>query len=142
MTKKQKGGVSMKKLLFTLLLITVAATFWVRYSSLFAAESAAHGGDIVYNKPVKAVLFSHQVHVEDKGLSCEMCHAGMFETMALKAQENKDFTMGALYQGKFCGACHNGQMAFASNVRCASCHIGVKGYKRIQEKEAQKRAAP
>lgn len=86
-----------------------------------------HGGDILYTKPVKSVLFSHKTHVEQKGLTCDMCHSGAFEMQSLRAQENPDFTMESLYQGKYCGACHNGTMAFASNTRCASCHTGVKG---------------
>lgn len=86
-----------------------------------------HGGDILYTKPVKSVLFSHKTHVEQKGLTCDMCHSGTFEMQALKAQENADFKMEALYQGQYCGVCHNGTMAFASNTRCASCHTGVKG---------------
>src|SRR6266498_3564244 len=92
-----------------------------------AGENAKHGGDILYTKPVKSVLFSHKIHVEQKGLTCDMCHAGTFDMQALKAQGNHDFTMEALAQGKYCGVCHNGTMAFSSNSRCASCHSGVKG---------------
>lgn len=93
--------------------------------------------EIVYNKPVKGVLFSHKYHVGELGLSCESCHPKLFEMQALKVQENSDFNMNALYKGKYCGACHDGKMAFASNTKCASCHIGVKGLKRL-EKEAKK----
>lgn len=84
---------------------------------------------IVYDKPVRGVIFSHKTHVE-KGLACDMCHNRLFEQQAKKAQENKDFVMESLYQGKYCGACHNGSLAFASNTRCATCHIGVKGEER------------
>lgn len=90
-----------------------------------AAEN--HGGNVVYTKPVKSVHFSHKVHVEEKGLSCDLCHARNFEMQALKAQEKYDFTMKSLVEGKYCGTCHNGIMAFASNTRCAACHSGVKG---------------
>lgn len=90
---------------------------------------------IVYDKPVRGVIFSHKAHV-DKGLSCEMCHNRLFEMQAKKAQENKDFVMEALYQGKYCGACHNGSLAFASNTRCATCHIGVKGEERLKSGSA------
>lgn len=90
-----------------------------------AAEN--HGGDVVYTKPVKSVQFSHKLHVEEKGLTCDMCHARNFDMQALKAQEHADFTMKSLLEGRYCGACHNGTMAFASNTRCAACHTGVKG---------------
>jgi len=86
---------------------------------------------IVYDKPVRGVIFSHKAHM-NKGLSCEMCHNRLFEMQAKKAQENSDFVMESLYQGKYCGACHNGSLAFASNTRCATCHIGVKGEERLK----------
>jgi len=89
-----------------------------------------HGGDIHYNAPVVGVLFSHAVHVEENGLDCESCHDGLFEYEALAAQRQPDFNMQALYEGKFCGACHDGDMAFASDTRCTLCHEGVQGYNR------------
>ncbi|HEX8960756.1 MAG TPA: cytochrome c3 family protein [Geobacteraceae bacterium] len=97
-----------------------------------AGGNPQHGGEIIYTKPVKSVEFSHKTHVDKKGLTCDMCHAGTFEMQALKAQENPDFNMESLYQGKYCGTCHNGTMAFAANTRCASCHSGVKGSKIAQ----------
>ncbi|MHB8057187.1 MAG: cytochrome c3 family protein [Desulfuromonadaceae bacterium] len=95
-----------------------------------AALAATQGGEIIFEKPVKGVIFSHKAHVEVNGLSCDMCHNRLFE-MGRVAQEKADFVMESLYQGKYCGACHNGTMAFASNTRCATCHIGVKGQKRL-----------
>jgi c(7)-type cytochrome triheme protein len=92
-----------------------------------AGENTNGGGEIVYTKPVKAVLFSHKAHVEQKGLSCDLCHSQFFEMQALKVQGKTDFNMEGLAQGKYCGVCHNGTMAFSSNSRCASCHTGVKG---------------
>jgi cytochrome c peroxidase len=29
---------------------------------------------------------------------------------------------------------HNGQTAFASNTKCATCHVGVKGLERLKKK--------
>ena len=108
-------------------LVTFAATMVLTASMALAAS---HGGDIVFEKPVKGVIFSHKLHVEDKGLSCEMCHSRLFE-IGRTTQEKADFVMESLYQGKYCGACHNGSLAFASNTRCATCHIGIKGQKRL-----------
>ncbi len=87
---------------------------------------------IVFTQPLKAVSFDHKLHVEEAGLSCEDCHEELFEMEAGTTQENEDFTMEALYEGKYCGACHDGESAFASNTRCATCHIGVMGLKRLQ----------
>jgi c(7)-type cytochrome triheme protein len=100
-----------------------------------AAGSSAHGGDIIYTKPLQSVTFSHKSHVEDMGLSCDLCHSGLFEMQALKVQGKTNFTMAALAKGEYCGACHNGTMAFASTTRCASCHSGVKGGRLAQNHE-------
>ena len=88
------------------------------------------GGDIYYDQPVIGVLFSHATHVDDAGLDCESCHDDLFEMAAKTVQEQPDFNMMALSQGRYCGACHDGDMAFASNTRCAVCHVGAIGYRR------------
>lgn len=92
---------------------------------------AFDGGEIHYTKPVKYVPFSHKYHVQEKKISCDKCHSGLFELKALSAQEKPDFNMQAMYKGKYCGACHNGKDAFAANTQCARCHLGVKGYARL-----------
>ena len=61
----------------------------------------------------------------------DSCHDEIFQMESGSTEQNDDFTMQALYDGKYCGACHDGQTAFASNTRCTVCHIGVKGYDRM-----------
>ena len=100
----------------------------------YQESEEAGGPEIVYTKPVKAVLFSHKLHVKDLGLPCESCHMDIFEMEAFKSQRNPDFNMDSLYKGKYCGACHDGKIAFASNTKCATCHIGVKGLERLKKK--------
>lgn len=96
---------------------------------MVAAEDAEeHGGDIVYTKPLKAVIFSHKAHVEDIGLQCEWCHEETFEMEALAMQENTNFDMESLCNENYCGTCHNGDISFSTTTECARCHIGVKGY--------------
>ena len=96
-------------------------------------DEEAYGPEapIVFVKPVKAVDFSHKIHTMDAGLECDSCHDDLFEMEAGATEENGDFTMQALYDGKYCGACHDGDMAFASNTRCTICHIGVKGFEKL-----------
>jgi hypothetical protein len=50
-----------------------------------------------------------------------------------QAESRDDFTMAAFEQGKYCGACHDGSLAFSSNTRCTWCHIGVREHKRMEE---------
>ncbi len=88
------------------------------------ASAAGPAKGILYTQPLESVFFSHQDHVR-KGTTCATCHSGLFEMEALNAQKNKDFTMDSLYRGKYCGACHNGKKAFASDTQCARCHLGT-----------------
>lgn len=111
----------MKKLLFVIILLSLIGT------PLSADDS---GGDIHYEKPVIGVLFSHSAHVEEAGLDCDNCHDDLFEMEALAVQEEPDFNMLALSEGRYCGACHDGEMAFESSTRCASCHEGAIGFRR------------
>src|SRR5271169_2409968 len=118
----------MNKIGYSCFLIVVMAIFFNVSAKALAAEGIAGGGDIMYTKPLKSVLFSHKLHVDEKGQSCDMCHAKLFEMKALAVQGKADFNMDALYSGKYCGACHNGKTAFASNTQCARCHGGVKEF--------------
>jgi len=86
---------------------------------------------IVWTKPVKAVVFKHETHTKEAGLSCEDCHDQHFVMKTGSAEAKDDFTMASLYDGKYCGACHDGSTAFASNTRCTTCHIGVRGYAKL-----------
>ena len=96
---------------------------------------------IVWVKPVKSVVFTHKTHTMDAGLDCDSCHDDLFTMEAGAAEEADDFTMASLYDGKYCGACHDGSTAFASDTRCATCHIGVRGHARLVGGASQKEAA-
>lgn len=90
-------------------------------------------GDIIYSFPVKAVVFSHYSHVEKASIQCDTCHPAIFTTKALSVENYPDFNMKSLYEGKYCGTCHNGGYAFSSKTQCARCHIGVKGYNKVED---------
>jgi len=93
-------------------------------------ETYGPASPIMWTKPVTAVIFNHKRHTMEAGLECDSCHDGIFNMEAGSAAENDDFTMDSLYKGKYCGACHDGQTAFASSSRCTSCHIGVQAYQK------------
>ncbi len=101
-----------------------------------AYDEDAYGPEapIVWAKPVEAVVFEHKIHTMDAGLSCDSCHDDLFEMESGAAEKKDDFTMVTLYKGGYCGSCHDGSTAFASNTRCASCHIGVRGHDRLNNK--------
>ncbi len=96
---------------------------------------------VIWVKPVKSVVFEHKVHTMGAELSCDSCHDDLFEMEAGVAEENVDFTMASLYDGGYCGSCHDGETAFASDTRCTACHIGVRGHARLvggEESEVKK----
>jgi len=125
-----------------LVILTVMALASLTLFSVvtFAADEIFHGGDVLYSKPVKSVLFSHDLHAVEMGFGCESCHDGLFEMASLAAEGKPDFNMQGLYDGKYCGGCHNGEMAFASDTQCARCHIGVKGYNAINGEDKEGKA--
>ena len=90
---------------------------------------------IIWEKPVKTVVFNHKTHTMGAGLDCASCHDDVFAMERGAAQESEDFTMQSLYKGRYCGTCHDGKTAFASNTRCTTCHIGVKGHARLTGKK-------
>ncbi len=61
------------------------------------------------------VLFPHASHTE--WLACENCHPKPFVATA----GANNFTMNDMYQGKFCGMCHD-RVAFET-FACERCHL-------------------
>jgi c(7)-type cytochrome triheme protein len=86
---------------------------------------------IIWNKPVRGVIFEHSTHTMGGEMDCDSCHDDLFEMEAGAAEENEDFVMQTMYDGGYCGACHDGATAFAANTRCTACHIGVRGVARL-----------
>ena len=125
----------MKKIIFPLLVLLLSVALYAGQVLAEDDEDLGHGGDIVYTKPLKAVIFSHKAHTEDIGLQCEWCHDETFEMEALSMQEDMEkFNMESLCNEDYCGTCHNGDISFSTTTQCARCHIGVKGYNEMVEK--------
>jgi len=60
-------------------------------------------------------LFSHRTH---QSFGCYACHPSVFPQAAV------GFTHAEMQEGKFCGRCHDGQIAFAiPGATCARCHV-------------------
>lgn len=77
---------------------------------------AAPKQPIVYKmQGMGAVSFSHEFHTAVFG--CDQCHTKIWPMQ----KGVKKMKMDDLYQGKFCGECHNGKKATAA-TDCAKCH--------------------
>ncbi len=90
-------------------------------SVLQVAAQGVGGGDLTF-KPKGAgnVVFSHQVHVNSKGLKCTGCHYAVFQMSKGSYKMNMD----KITKGDFCGKCHNGQKSFdvKDTKNCTRCH--------------------
>ena len=95
--------------------------------SLFMVQtSQAEYGDVVINNYADAagmrpVVFPHWFH--RIRFRCKVCHADL--GFKLKAGSN-EITMAKIIEGQYCGACHNGEIAW-SIENCDVCHSGVPG---------------
>ncbi len=91
-------------------------------------QSGILNKDITYNATKEGapgnVIFSHKLHVKVKGQHCSYCHPKPFKK---KAGMTK-FSMKEIWEGKFCGKCHNGSKAFSAKEtdNCVRCHKGRK----------------
>lgn len=90
---------------------------------MFVASSIAWskvgGGDIVFKvRDAGKVIYSHDLHVNIKGLKCNECHYRLYSTVAQHAR----VTMADMRSGASCGTCHNGQRAFGVEGNCNRCH--------------------
>jgi c(7)-type cytochrome triheme protein len=75
---------------------------------------------LVFDKSAMGVVtFDGDKHAE-AGFKCTDCHKeGLFPKMKKGAAT---ITMDAMYAGKLCGSCHNGEIAFPVKGNCGKCH--------------------
>jgi c(7)-type cytochrome triheme protein len=86
----------------------------------------AEYADVVLNRNadkagVRPVVFPHWFH--RIRFQCRVCHYELGFNMRVGSN---NFTMDAISQGKFCGACHNNEIAWGPD-RCDLCHSGKPG---------------
>ena len=102
----------------------------------------AEYGDIVINNysddaGMRPAVFPHWFH--RIRFRCKVCHADL--GFQFKAGGN-DITMLKIIDGEFCGACHNGDIAW-SVENCDLCHSGKPGTKtQVHESTLQKLIVP
>lgn len=97
-------------------------------AALIATQAFAEYGDVVLNRRseaagVRPVVFPHWFH--RVRFNCRVCHQELgFE---MRAGAN-DVRMSDVAEGRFCGMCHNGRLAWGAE-RCDLCHSGKPGLK-------------
>ena len=92
-------------------------------ASLISSVALAVEGDVVFKRsgtegdtpPAMFPHWSHRIRYK-----CYACHNSLFQ---MKAGEDV-ITMDAIMEGKFCGACHNGTVAWPATFEtCSRCHV-------------------
>ena len=86
----------------------------------------AEYADVVLNRNsekegVRPVIYPHWFH--RIRFQCRVCHSEMGFEMRVGAN---NVTMEEIIDGKFCGACHNGEIAWSVD-NCDLCHSGLPG---------------
>lgn len=89
-------------------------------------EAHAEYGDVVINNysdaaGIRPAVFPHWFH--RVRFRCKVCHADL--GFKFKAGGN-EINMVKIIDGQFCGACHNGEVAW-SVENCNLCHTGKPG---------------
>jgi c(7)-type cytochrome triheme protein len=95
-------------------------------AGLLATEARAEYGDVVINNysdaaAMRPVVFPHWFH--RIRYRCKVCHADL--GFKFKAGGN-EINMVKVIDGQFCGACHNGEVAW-SIENCNMCHSAKPG---------------
>ena len=90
--------------------------------------AAAEYADVVLNRNsekegVRPVIYPHWFH--RIRFQCRVCHNELGFEMRVGAN---NVTMEGIIEGKFCGACHNGEIAWSVD-NCDLCHTGKPGLK-------------
>lgn len=106
------------------------------------APAQAEYGDVVINNHsdaagVRPVVFPHWFH--RVRFACKVCHTDL----GFKFQAGgNDINMVKIIDGQFCGACHNGSLAW-SVENCDICHSGKAGMQtHVHESTVRKLVAP
>ncbi|MBN4063243.1 cytochrome c3 family protein [Cardiobacterium sp. AH-315-I02] len=95
-------------------------------SVLLVPAVNAEYGDVVLNRSsseeeVRPVIFPHWFH--RIRFQCRVCHQELGFEMRVGANK---VTMEEIIDGKFCGACHNGEIAWSVD-NCDLCHSALPG---------------
>ncbi|VAX15472.1 hypothetical protein MNBD_NITROSPINAE01-748 [hydrothermal vent metagenome] len=106
-----------------------AFLFFALVVPVFSASPAySEHGDIIINnysdrEGMRPVIFSHWFH--RIRFRCRVCHSEV--GFIMEAGGNK-ITMAKIIKGEYCGACHNGDIAWGVQ-NCDVCHSAIKGTK-------------
>ena len=122
--------------------ILMAAMAAALVLTVSARDARAEYGDVVINNysdaaGIRPVVFPHWFH--RMRFRCKVCHSDLGFKFAAGGN---DINMLKIIDGQFCGACHNGGIAWAVE-NCELCHSGRPGTPtQVHESTLQRLKAP
>jgi c(7)-type cytochrome triheme protein len=95
---------------------------------IVSLPAKAEYADVILNRysddeGMRPVIYPHWFH--RIRFRCKVCHHELGFVMRAGAN---DVTMADIIDGRFCGMCHNGDVAW-SVENCDMCHSGIRGLK-------------
>ena len=104
----------------------LAAVLAIPILVIVSLQTQAEYADVVLNRNsekegVRPVIYPHWFH--RIRFQCRVCHTELGFEMRVGANK---VTMEGIIDGKFCGACHNGEIAWTVE-NCDLCHSGLPG---------------
>ncbi|MEW8048358.1 MAG: c(7)-type cytochrome triheme domain-containing protein, partial [Candidatus Thiodiazotropha sp.] len=111
------------------MVLAVRHRLWLLFTALTVTTMAgAEYADVILNRyaeqeGMRPVIFPHWFH--RIRFRCKVCHNELGFEMSVGSN---DVTMTDIIDGRFCGMCHNGEIAW-SVENCDLCHSGKPGLK-------------
>lgn len=111
-------------------------------AAAWGSAARAEYGDVIINNysddaGMRPVVFPHWFH--RIRFRCKVCHSDL--GFKFKAGGN-DINMLKIFDGEYCGACHNGEIAWGVE-NCVLCHSGKTGIKtHVHNSTADRLVAP
>lgn len=131
-----------KTMYYTKYTLSCTVGLLITIGVFFTSSASAEYGDIVINNysdkaDMRPVIFPHWFH--RIRFRCKICHADL--GFKLQAGANK-INMLNLINGEYCGACHNGEVAWSLD-NCELCHTAIPGTPtQVHQSTLQTLAAP
>jgi len=116
---------SIRKILITLALPLLLVTFFESHAAVAPKVGSILDGEGIFwftdtgeQAPVRFNHFGHQAQNPD----CRICHDILFKMERSSTDINNLLNSKSMADGKYCGACHNGERTFSVKDNCAACH--------------------
>ncbi len=112
----------MRRIVFRTTIFIITGLMFLTVPAFVEHLSAEYGDKVMDNfasdSSMRPVVFPHWVH--RIRVRCKVCHEDLGFRFMLGSN---NITMKDIAEGKYCGACHNGKVAWPAYY-CDRCHSG------------------